>query len=417
MKLKPVYLFTLLAIIAFFLLLQNQAPGLKETDLPANQAVLVEEKYNLVQIEITPNSTYGKLMEQAGVAKAVASAIFNAAQGLYDLSKIRVGRQLNLYYDKQTNELVQLMYQLDTEEELYVKKTENEAVGELATTSEEIVAEAWLAERNKIDYELKEKTVEGILESSLYQWALDNDLDVRAIIDLADAYQWTIDFAIDPKVGDRFKFIYQERYRNGEYVMPGQILAARYINSGQDYRIYYFEETEENQGFFDPAGNSVQRELLKAPIQYKYITSGFTTGLRCLEAYNLCTNHRAIDYAAPAGTPIRAVGDGTVVFAGWNSGGYGYLTTIRHNETFTTNYAHQSAILVRAGQKVKQGEIIGKVGSTGLSTGPHLHYEIVKHGVKINPLTLELPPGEPIKEQNRQRFYEETKGHSSNLDK
>ncbi|HLC64077.1 MAG TPA: peptidoglycan DD-metalloendopeptidase family protein, partial [Patescibacteria group bacterium] len=369
MKLKPVYLFTLLAIIAFFLLLQNQAPGLKETDLPANQAVLVEEKYNLVQIEITPNSTYGKLMEQAGVAKAVASAIFNAAQGLYDLSKIRVGRQLNLYYDKQTNELVQLMYQLDTEEELYVKKTENEAVGELATTSEEIVAEAWLAERNKIDYELKEKTVEGILESSLYQWALDNDLDVRAIIDLADAYQWTIDFAIDPKVGDRFKFIYQERYRNGEYVMPGQILAARYINSGQDYRIYYFEETEENQGFFDPAGNSVQRELLKAPIQYKYITSGFTTGLRCLEAYNLCTNHRAIDYAAPAGTPIRAVGDGTVVFAGWNSGGYGYLTTIRHNETFTTNYAHQSAILVRAGQKVKQGEIIGKVGSTGLSTG------------------------------------------------
>src|SRR3989344_3223248 len=376
MKLKPVYLFTLLAIIAFFLLLQNQAPGLKETDLPANQAVLVEEKYNLVQIEITPNSTYGKLMEQAGVAKAVASAIFNAAQGLYDLSKIRVGRQLNLYYDKQTNELVQLMYQLDTEEELYVKKTENEAVGELATTSEEIVAEAWLAERNKIDYELKEKTVEGILESSLYQWALDNDLDVRAIIDLADAYQWTIDFAIDPKVGDRFKFIYQERYRNGEYVMPGQILAARYINSGQDYRIYYFEETEENQGFFDPAGNSVQRELLKAPIQYKYITSGFTTGLRCLEAYNLCTNHRAIDYAAPAGTPIRAVGDGTVVFAGWNSGGYGYLTTIRHNETFTTNYAHQSAILVRAGQKVKQGEIIGKVGSTGLSTGPHLPYQI-----------------------------------------
>ena len=412
MKIKPVHLFVLMALLAVFFLLSGQG-GFSQDNTEEFEQPEVIKRYRQVGLEITPNSTYGVLMSEAGVEPLVAKAIFEASKEAYDLSNIRVGRVLNLYYDKETDELIQLMYQIDSEEELYVVRTEAEETA--ASSTEPDLTVNWQAERKKIDYDLKEKTVEGVLETSLYQWALDNGVDVRAIIDLADAYQWTIDFAIDPRVGDSFKFIYQERYRNGEYIMPANILAAKYINSGQEYRIYYFEESAENQGFFDPAGNSVQRELLKAPIQYKYITSGFTTGLRCLESYGLCTNHRAIDYAAPIGTPIRAVGDGTVVFAGWNSGGYGYLTTIRHNETFTTNYAHQSSILVRAGQKVSQGEIIGKVGSTGLSTGPHLHYEIVKHGVKINPLTLELPPGEPIKEENRPRFFEIIGGYQNRL--
>ena len=115
--------------------------------------------------------------------------------------------------------------------------------------------------------------------------------------------------------------------------------------------------------------------------------------------------HRAIDYAAPIGTPIRAVGNGTITFAGWSSAGYGYLTKMRHNGTYSTNYAHQSRIAVSVGQKVKQGDVIGYVGSTGYSTGPHLHYEMVKNGAKINPLKEVLPPGKPIKEENKERFF------------
>ncbi len=359
--------------------------------------IMIQDR--LVKIEITPNSTYGVLMSDAGVGHATSTAILEASKQVYDLVSIRVGRTLDLYYDSQTDELKQLVYQIDTEEELFVVKNETE----------------WAAERVLIPYDITIKISDGVVATSLYQAALDKEIDIRAIIDLADAYQWTIDFAIDPRVGDTFKFIYEERYRDNQYVMPGKILAAKYVNDGTEHQIYYFEEDEERKGHYDQNGVSVQKDLLKAPINYKYISSGFTTGLRCLEAFHLCTNHRAIDYAAAIGTPIRSVGDGTVVYAGWNSKGYGNFISIRHNDTYTTNYAHLSKISVKYGQKVKQSDIIGKVGSTGLSTGPHLHYEIVKHGTKINPITLELPPGEPIKEENIERFFAEIEEYKTKL--
>jgi len=231
----------------------------------------------------------------------------------------------------------------------------------------------WMAERKDIPYEVRERTARGTVESSMYQAALDNDVDIRAIIELANAFQWSIDFAMDPRVGDTFEFVYEERYLDGEYVMPGQVFAGKYVNAGEELALYYFEESEENKGFFDKDGNSVQKMFLKAPVEFRYISSGFTTGQRYVEAFNVSTGHKAIDYAASLGTPIRAVGDGVVTFAGWTSVGYGILTKIRHNGTYSTNYAHQSKFAVKAGQRVKQGRVIGYVGSTGFSTGPHLH--------------------------------------------
>jgi murein DD-endopeptidase MepM/ murein hydrolase activator NlpD len=289
----------------------------------------------------------------------------------------------------------------------------------LASSTEEKIEKAeyeWQAEIVPIDYELRIKTAEGTVESSVYQAALDNDIDERAIIELANAFQWSIDFAMDPRKGDTFKFVYEERYLDGEYVMPGKILAAEYINNGYKYKLYYFEENEENKGYFDEDGNSAQKMFLKAPVAFKYISSGYTTGTRVVMEIGLSGPHRAIDYAAAIGTPIRAVGDGTVTFAGWSSVGYGYLTSIRHNGTYSTNYAHQSKIAVRVGQKVKQGDIIGYVGSTGYSTGPHLHYEMVKHGAKIDPLKEILPPGKPIAEENQERFFSEKAKYDEMLD-
>lgn len=410
MKIKPLYIIIPLLIISAFLIWQYSI-GLESSN-QENQKVIEEPviQDRIIEIKIEPNSTYGKLMDEAGVSHATSSLIFEAAKDVYDLSNIRADRSLFLYYDAETDELKQLVYQIDSEEELYViKKQDTTNKIQTSTSSEDVIEDQWFAERRIIEYEIKEVTLEGELETSLYQWALDNDVDVRAIIELADAYQWTIDFAIDPRVGDTFKFIYEERYRDREYKMPGKILAAKYLNEDSEFQIYYFEESEENKGHFDESGISVQKVLLKAPIHYRYISSGFTTGLRCLELFHLCTNHRALDYAAAIGTPVRAVGDGTVVYAGWSSQGYGYMVSVHHNDTYTTNYAHMSRILVSYGNKVKQGDTIGKVGSTGLSTGPHLHYEILKHGTKINPLTLELPPGEPIKEENLGRFYESIK--------
>jgi murein DD-endopeptidase MepM/ murein hydrolase activator NlpD len=199
--------------------------------------------------------------------------------------------------------------------------------------------------------------------------------------------------------------------------MPGRILAGRYINDGEPYDVYYFEESEENSGFFDDQGNSVQKIFLKAPVAFKYISSGYTTGARYIAEFRTYTSsHMAIDYAAAIGTPVRSVGDGTVIYAGWNSQGYGNYISVRHNGTYTTNYAHLSKIYVGYGQKVTQGETIGAVGSTGFSTGPHLHYEMVKNGVKVNPLREVLPPGKPIKEENQERFFTEIKKWQGELD-
>lgn len=377
--------------------------------------IIPEKKDRVEKIEIKEGSTFGALMEEAGVPGHIYMDIYDSSVLVYDLVKIRLGRFVELVYDKDTDELKELKYKIDTEDELHVRSSkyfEEEAdlivsnTNSEASPSEEQIGEFWIAEIAPIPYEVKVVEREGIVETSVYMAAINNGIDERAIIDLANAFQWSIDFAMDPRVGDTFKMLYEERYLSGEYVMPGRILAGIYINDGVEFDVFYFEESEDNKGYFDKDGNSVQKMFLKAPVEFRYISSGYTTGNRVVMEVGLYGPHRAIDYAAAIGTPIRAVGDGTVTSAGWNSGGYGYLTKIRHNGTYSTNYAHQSKIAVRVGQKVKQGDIIGYVGSTGYSTGPHLHYEMVKNGTKIDPLREVLPPGKPILDENKDRFFE-----------
>lgn len=353
------------------------------------------------KIEIIDGATFGSLMDSVGIDYSTTMDIYNSAKPLYDLVNVRLGNFLVLVFDKGSNKFKELIYKIDSEEELHVF---------LQSGSEEQIASSttrWQAKVIPIKYDVKIKEASGIVESSMYQAALDNNIDERAIIELANVFQWTIDFAMDPRVGDTFRFVYEERYLNGEYVMPGRILAGEYTNAGQKYYAYYFEGSQDNKGYFDENGNSVQKMFLKAPVAFKYITSGFTTGKRYVEEFNVSTGHRAIDYAAPLGTPIRAVGDGTVISAGWSNVGYGNFTSIRHNGTYITNYAHQSKILVKKGQKVSQGEIIGYVGSTGFSTGPHLHFEMVKNGAKVNSLREVLPSGKEIADENKQRFLQE----------
>ena len=190
--------------------------------------------------------------------------------------------------------------------------------------------------------------------------------------------------------------------------MPGHVLAAEYVNDGTVFRGFRFIDSKGEEGYYDEKGMSLRKMFLKAPVAFKYITSGFTTGLRYVSAFNTSTGHRAIDYAAKAGTPIRATADGTVVMAGWD-GPYGNKVSIRHNATYTTNYAHQSRMAVKRGQKVEQGQVIGYVGSTGFSTGPHLHYEMVKNGTKINPMRETFPGTDPVSEDEKAAFEEVVK--------
>ncbi|OGY50941.1 MAG: hypothetical protein A3J59_00340 [Candidatus Buchananbacteria bacterium RIFCSPHIGHO2_02_FULL_56_16] len=404
MKAKLAIVILIVGLLGTAALWRSNVVSSSQTPAAPDQAAEPRPTDRMVEIPIVENSTFGNLMAEAEIDSTITQAILEASSEVYDLSSIRVGRTLQLHFDIATDEFTQLVYQISSEADLSVTRHRDDAG---ITT--------WVAERKPIDYEVKIKTISGTIETSMYDAALKQGIDERAIIAAADAFQWSVDFALDPRVGDTFTFIYEERYRDGQYVMPGTVLGGVYRNAGTVNQAYYFAESDENTGYFDENGNSVQKLFLKAPVAYRYISSGFTTGRRYIQAFNISTGHRAIDYAAAAGTPIRAVGDGTVTFAGWSSQGYGRLTSIRHNGTYSTNYAHQSKIIVKVGQKVSQGRTIGYVGSTGLSTGPHLHYEMVKNGVKINPLLEVLPPGTPIKEENKQRFFDAIKPYQEQL--
>ncbi|HCC22179.1 TPA: peptidase M23 [Candidatus Uhrbacteria bacterium] len=350
-------------------------------EINAKALSLVVEKYPYIRknIEVTEGSTYGVLMEGADISGIDSTAIFSAASNVYDLSKVRIGHKIELIFGRDSGQLLTLVYQIDTEEKLYVSRD----------------GENWSAECREIEYDVRVRTVEGHIDTSLYASALEQGIDERAIIALADTFQWTVDFAMDVRQGDFYRFIYEERYLNGKYVMPGQVFAARFENAGQFFYAFHYQDPDGNVGYYSETGESLQKMFLKAPVAFKYISSGFTTGLRYVSAFNVSTGHRAIDYAAPSGTPIRAVGDGVVSQAGWN-GPYGNFVSLRHNSIYSTNYGHMSKIAVRVGQRVVQGETIGYVGSTGFSTGPHLHYEMVKNGVKINPLLEDFPGTDPV---------------------
>ncbi|MFA6253323.1 MAG: peptidoglycan DD-metalloendopeptidase family protein [Patescibacteria group bacterium] len=352
-----------------------------------------ESKYREVSVIINPGDTFSVITENAGLSASTTNGLITASKDIYDLASIRAGKEIKFFFDKQTSELRQMVYAISSEEELYI----------------DLIDGAYRSERKKIDYEIKIKTVSGSIDSSLYESAMAQGIDERAIIALADVFAWSIDFGMGIRQGDTYKFIYEERYRNGQYVMPGQVMAARFVNDGKVVEGFYYNEGtgDDNElidGYYDPEGKSLEKIFLKNPVDFRYISSGFTTGKRYISAFNISTGHRAIDYAAALGTPIKTVGDGVVTSAGWSRAGYGNLVTIRHNSTYSTNYGHMSKILVKVGQAVKQGQTIGKVGSTGLSTGPHLHYEIVKNGTKINPMTLDMPAQKSIGDTNLEAY-------------
>jgi murein DD-endopeptidase MepM/ murein hydrolase activator NlpD len=359
----------------------------QETDM--EKKVSPEEKK--IEIAVEAGDIFNKVGAKAGLDSNVCYAIYESTKKIYDLAKLNVGNKF-CFYPNENKEINKIVYNVDDIQELTIIKQ--------GTSTD------WQAQLKNIDYLVKEKTIKGEINassSSLYESALAQRADERAILQFAGGLEWAIDFANDPRIGDKYKFVYEEKYLDNRFVIPGKVLAGAYLNDGKLLQTFYFEESKDNMGYFDEKGNSVQKVFLKAPLAFKYISSPFTTGRRYIEAFNVSTGHRAVDYAATYGTPIRAVGDGTISYAGWSSG-YGNLTSINHNGTYSTNYGHQSKVIVKRGQRVKQGQIIGYVGSTGFSTGPHLHFEMIKNGVKVNPSKEILPPGKPISNERKAEF-------------
>lgn len=348
-------------------------------------------KSNIKSVEITvaEGEVFSTVALKGGVNKEDSFNLYEKIKPIYDLADLKIGHKF-VFNSNENSELTKIIYNIDDERELVVSRAS-------ANTD-------WQASINDIDYEIIEKVVEGQLDGSLYESALKQGADEKTVIRFAESLEYNIDFANDPREGDRYKFVYEERYRDSKFVMSGRVLAGAYLNDGKLFQTFYYNSSSGGYDYYDENGNSVQKMFLRAPLSFKYISSPFTLGKRYVDKFGLATKHRAVDYVASAGTPIRAVGDGVVEIAGWSPVGYGNMTKIRHNTVYSTLYAHQSKILVKKGERVNQGQVIGYVGSTGFSTGPHLHLEMTKNGVSIDATKEILPPGKPIETKDRDGF-------------
>lgn len=243
----------------------------------------------------------------------------------------------------------------------------------------------------------------GVVKSSLFEAGMAAEIPDGIIMRMAGIFQWDIDFILDVRTDDHFTLLYEERWREGELLGTGSILAAEYVNRGTAYRIARYTDPDGHADYYSEDGRSVRKAFVRAPVEFSRISSNFNPNRRH-PVLNTIRAHRGVDYAAPSGTPVIAAGDGRIVQRGSN-GGFGNSVTIQHGGNITTLYAHLSKFAgPRRGDRVSQGQVIGYVGQSGLATGPHLHYEYRLNGAHRNPRTVELPPAEPVPDAHRAQF-------------
>lgn len=338
--------------------------------------------------EIKPGDNPAVIFSRLGFSALQADSIMRAASGVLDPTKLRAG----MYYCTFTTQ--------DTLETIcyigFAKTLTDYAVIDL--TKRPIEAYTY----NK-PVTLKRRYVEGSISSSLWNVIAEQGADPLLAIRISDVYAWQIDF-FDVKEGDSFQVIYNEAYIDDTTALGiASIEGAIFTHQGKAYQAFPFTQDSVHQ-FFDAEGNSLRKAFLKAPLDYFRITSRFSHARfhPILKRYRA---HHGVDYAAPTGTPVKTIGDGTVIFKGWTNGG-GNTVKIKHNSVYTTSYMHLSRYAkgLQVGKHVSQGDEIAYVGSTGLSTGPHLDFRVYKNGEAINPLDMEAPPSEPIRPELRDSF-------------
>lgn len=253
--------------------------------------------------------------------------------------------------------------------------------------------------------EIVEAYAEGIIENSLFYDASQAGLSDKMIMELAAVFGWDIDFVLDLREGDRFSMVYEKKYLDGELVGEGEILAAEFTNRGNTYTAIRYTDSNGNSSYFSPEGGSMRKAFLRSPVDFARISSSFKMR-RKHPVLGLTRAHKGTDYAARTGTPIKAAGEGKIIWRG-TKGGYGKCVIVQHGGNITTLYAHMNNYRKgqRVGTRVKQGQVIGYVGKTGLASGPHLHYEFRVNGVHKNPQTVKLPHAAPIAKAERERFF------------
>ena len=350
----------------------------------------LEPRYIIIEHKIVQGETFDKILNKHQVPESEIKKIKKSLSKKNNLNDLKTGLTIKFTLDKLENiKVINFLFPVTRTEKIQLTRN---------FTSDSF-------DKNKIITNLNKKIIfqEGKILHSLYKTAVDLDVQVNIIIDFARIYGFQVDFQRDIRKNDYFQIIYEVfEDENKKIHETGKIIFANLKLRGQNNPLYYFNQ-KGSEGHYDNNGKSAEKALMKTPINGAKLSSAFGMRKHPIDGYNKM--HRGTDFAAAKGTPIMASGNGIVVRARWCGGG-GYCVKIKHNSTYSTVYAHMSKFAkgIKKKVRVKQGQIIGYVGSTGKSTGPHLHYEVIKNGKKINSQTLKLPSGKILKNKNRKLF-------------
>lgn len=344
----------------------------------ANQKTLI--------IEVQKGDTLSKIMNEVGISNQESFKAVESLSQMYDPASLKLGEKIKLDVSQDLSsdqiELSVLTIELPSYEEVSVTKDFDGS---------------FVSSKTAIERDVVLLNASGVIKSSLFNAAKDAKIPTQILFDLIKIYSYDIDFQRDIRKGDNFDVLYEQYYdKYGNKAGTGDLAFASMNVRGENYRVYLFETSDGFTQYFDQNGKSVKKSLLKTPVDGARITSGFGNRRHPILGYNKM--HKGIDFGAPTGTPIYAAGNGYINYLG-RKGSYGKYIKIRHANSYSTAYAHLNGYKkgLQKGSKVKQGQVIGYVGSTGRSTGPHLHYEILRNNRQINPLSLKATPEKKLK--------------------
>jgi murein DD-endopeptidase MepM/ murein hydrolase activator NlpD len=362
-------------------------------ELPAAALPMVtpepEPEFDKLVLTVGRGDTMEKLFRRNQLNIGQLMTIAQLDEAKKHFRKIKPGDVFEVTHNG--SDLIGMYTKLDLTSALQITKTD-------AGFSAEVIDEP-IERRTRLAY--------GVIDTSLFESGAQAGLSDKVIMNIAGIFAWDVDFVLDIRTGDNYYVQYEEVWQDGKFVTDGEIIAAEFNNNGRTIQAVRFRDSDGNVDYFTPEGDSVRKAFIRAPVDFTRVSSNFNPNRRH-PILNTIRAHRGVDYAAPRGTPIKAAGDGKVIFRGKKSG-YGNVVILQHGGNITTLYAHMSGFAAKAGlgARVKQGQTIGYVGATGLATANHLHYEYRVNGVHRNPRTVPLPDAEPIDDKYRQQFLAE----------
>ena len=354
---------------------------------PSYEYNILVDSFNVIKGSVKRGQTMGEILYLNHIDHFEINKIVEKSKGIFDVRRVNTGKKYTVICASDSTKKAQyFIYEIDAT---------NYVVFDLRGEID--------VYKGKKPVTVKLKTASGIIKSSLWLTMEEQKLSPKLTAELSTIYAWTIDFFKIQK-NDGFRVYYEDKYIDGQYIGIGRLLAAEFTHKGQDFYSFYYRENENFGDYYDEKGKTLRKAFLMAPVDYKRISSRYSKR-RKHPVTGRWKGHFGTDYAAERGTPIWSTANGTIIAATYTKNNGNYVK-VRHNGTYTTQYLHMSKIKpgIRKGVFVKQGDIIGYVGSTGLATGPHVCYRFWKNDKQVDPFKQKLPPGDPIKKENREAY-------------